>query len=80
MNLQVEKSQLSTTSLTILKKCLPKGAYELISKEFDISKSTVSRILDGKIENIEVIEFALKLAIDKRNRIDALATKIDLLV
>lgn len=73
------KSQLSTKSLEKLRDELPKGSYSVISERFKISKSTVSRVLSGKMENIDVIEYAIYLAERKRNKIDALSNKIDAL-
>lgn len=76
MNIELEKSQLTTTALNALKRNLPKGAYSTIAKALNVNKSTVSRVLDGKIENLEIIMVAIKLAEERRDTIDALTTKI----
>ncbi|MGN2373508.1 hypothetical protein ACTFAO_07590 [Sphingobacterium spiritivorum] len=77
MNVDVTKSQLSTKSLIKLKEALPKGYLSTISENFNLSKSTISRILDGKIENFEVVNYAIELVKQKRNTIDALENKIN---
>lgn len=73
------KSQLSTKLLEKLRDELPKGSYGAISEHFKISKSTVSRVLSGSLENIEVVEFAVKIVEHRRDKIDALSNKINLL-
>lgn len=77
MENEIYKSQLSTNSLIQLKLKLPKGAYSIIAKHFKVNKSTVSRVLDGKVENLELIEFAISLVENQCNKIGALSERID---
>lgn len=71
------KSQLSAKSLAKLREELPRGAQQVIAEQFSLSKSTVSRILTGEIENLEIIEFAIGLVKQKRDKIDALNSQIE---
>lgn len=56
------KSHLSTKSLNALKKALPHGSVKAIAERMNLDASTVSKVLDGKSNNLEVIEVALQVA------------------
>lgn len=73
------KSHLTTKSLKKLREALPDGAFTVISEHFNVNKSTVSRVLSGKTENLDIIEYAILLVKQKRDRIDAIETEINTL-
>lgn len=57
----MSKSYISTKSLLKLKNKLPYGSITKISIKLGISKSVVSRVLNGEVNNQQVITEALEI-------------------
>lgn len=74
----VLKSQLSTKSLTALRKALPVGGIRMVANRLQIDESTVSKALKGtgKTINTRVIEEALKVIEESRAKALELENKI----
>lgn len=71
------KSQLSTKSLNKLKSKLPYGSITVIASKLNIDKSIVSKVLNGKIINQQVVEEALFLIQQNSDALKDLETKIE---
>lgn len=70
------KSQLSTNSLKKLKKKLPYGAVSRIASILSVDKSVVSKVLNGKVNNQQVVVEALKLIQHNENILNDLEKEI----
>ncbi|MGJ1424516.1 hypothetical protein ACR79B_11025 [Sphingobacterium spiritivorum] len=72
------ESQITTKSLSILKKNLPENGMEEISLRLNMSLSTVSRVMNGKTikRQTDVVEAALSLIEENSDRINSLNQKI----
>jgi len=79
MNEIKPKSQISTKTLKSLRENLPYGSIASISRKLKISKSTVSRVISGKINNKKVIKMALKIVEKNQQEIQQLEQKFDAL-
>lgn len=70
------KSPLSTKSLQKLKNKLPYGAVTQIASILSIDKSVVSKVLNGKVNNQQVVVEALKLIQHNENTLNDLEKEI----
>lgn len=73
------KSQISTKYLKKLKSNLPTGAISKIAERLNISQSTVSRVFNGEIKNLNVVEDALLLIKETEEKTAELESKINAL-
>jgi len=60
-----------------LKKELPSGCYDSIAQESDLSVDMVTKVLNGKRNNLKVIEIALKKAAEEQLRIKRITKMAD---
>lgn len=71
------KSQLSTKSLKKIAYALPAGGRNLIAQRLNIDKATVSRVLKGKQQNLDIINAAIELIEETKNQFINLENRID---
>lgn len=73
------KSQISTKTLNAIKENLPYGSIADISRKLKLSKSTVSRVINGKSKNKRVIKLALKIVEKNQQEIQQLEKQLEAL-
>jgi len=59
-----------------LKKNLPHGSVEKIAALAKVSKSTVYKVLDGKRDNIKVLNMAIEIALEHSQQNKGIQKKI----
>jgi len=62
--------------LKILKEKLPTGYTNILAEKFDLSPSSITKILNNVWERLDVVEFAIKLAEENKNKSSGLSKKI----
>lgn len=73
----IMKSQETTNYISKLQKLLPVGGVTRIAEELNLNQSSVSRALSGKTKNTKVIEVAIRIIEEEREKENALIQKIE---
>ena len=71
--------QVSEDKLKTLRDMLPHGSSKIISEKLGIRADYISRVLHGREINTKVLNAAVDIAIEQKNAVDKVLSKIDML-